>query len=66
MAPNMMIYDRQRSFQLMWFRNSNPTLFDYAKQMMAGQYKFYKWVKRVGDDEMEVCLDRSPVNNPVW
>ena len=66
MAPHIMIYDRQRSFQLLWFRSSNPTLFDSAKQMMGGQYKFYRWVKRVGEDEMDVCLDRSLPNNPVW
>ena len=65
-ASNVMIYDRQRSFQLFWSRDSNPSLFDDATKMMAGQFKIYRWVRRVGKDEMRVCFDRSPAKNPVW
>jgi len=61
-----MIYDRQRSFQLVWKRESDAELFDRASEMMSGKYKFYRWVRRVGDYELEVCLDRPPQTDPVW
>ena len=65
-ATNAMIYDRQRSFQLFWFRATNPELFDQARTMMGSIPKFYRWVRRVGDYEMEVCLDRAPQSDPLW
>jgi hypothetical protein len=64
--PHMMIYDRQRSFQLLWMRKSDSRLFDQAAAIMADRFKFYKWVRRVGDSKMDVCLDRAPQTDPVW
>jgi len=63
---HMMIYDRQRSFQLLWMRKSDSRLFDQAATIMADRFKFYRWVRRVGDSEMDVCLDRAPQTDPVW
>ena len=47
-----MIYDRQRS---LWKRESDAKL---ANEVTSGKYKFYRWVRRVGDYKLEVCLDR--------
>ena len=33
---------------------------------MAEHYKIYRWVRRVGEVEMDICLDRSPLTDPVW
>ncbi|KAF9528997.1 hypothetical protein CPB83DRAFT_853592 [Crepidotus variabilis] len=64
--PSMMIYDRQRSFQSFWRKNSNLETFNQAMRVMGGRPKFYKWVRWVGENKMEICLDRSPASDPVW
>jgi len=63
---DMMIYDRQRSFQVHWRRTSNIALFDSARQVMGSKMKMYRWMKHISGDEFEVCLDRGPKEDPVW
>jgi hypothetical protein len=63
---HMLIYDRTRSFQLFWLRKSDPKLFDEGRMMMGNKLKFYRWVRRIGDYEFDLCLDRAPETDPVW
>ncbi|KIM39524.1 hypothetical protein M413DRAFT_447013 [Hebeloma cylindrosporum] len=63
---HMLIYDRTRSFQLFWLRKSDPDLFDEGVYMMRDKLKFYRWVRRTGDYEFDLCLDRAPAADPVW
>ena len=63
---DMMIYDRQRSFQVHWRRSSDIALFDSAKQVMGSKMKMYRRVKHISEDEFEICLDRGPNQDPVW
>lgn len=63
---HMLIYDRTRSFQLFWFRKSDPKLFDEGTKMMGDKLKFYRWIRRVGDYEFDLCLDRAPATDPIW
>ncbi|KAJ3515704.1 hypothetical protein NLJ89_g1592 [Agrocybe chaxingu] len=65
-GAHIMIYDRQRSFQLFWLRASNVALFERAKAMMGHKLKFYRWIRRVGDYGMDVCFDRAPEADPLW
>ncbi|KAF4611247.1 hypothetical protein D9613_007244 [Agrocybe pediades] len=63
---HMLLYDRQRSFQVMWMRNSARDLFDRAEHEMGDVLKIYRWARRVGDYQFEVCFDRPPATNPPW
>ncbi|KAF8159212.1 hypothetical protein B0H34DRAFT_702485 [Crassisporium funariophilum] len=65
-AADMLIYDRQRSFQAFWKRSSDRQLFDSTRNSMGGRMKFYRWARRVGDHQFEVCMDRAPEQEPVW
>ncbi|KAF8810460.1 hypothetical protein BYT27DRAFT_7336692 [Phlegmacium glaucopus] len=63
---DMMIYDRQRSFQVHWSRTSDIDLFDSARKVMGSKMKMYRWVRHISEDDFEVCLDRGPNIDPVW
>jgi len=63
---HMLIYDRTRSFQLFWLRKSDPELFDKGAKMMGDKLKFYRWIRRTGDYEFDLCLDRAPATDPIW
>ncbi|KAJ3515707.1 hypothetical protein NLJ89_g1594 [Agrocybe chaxingu] len=39
---NMLIYDRQRSFQVTWLRNSDPDLFDEVEEIIGDPLKMYR------------------------
>ncbi|KAF8959634.1 hypothetical protein BDZ97DRAFT_1385784 [Flammula alnicola] len=41
-AANMLVYDRQRSFQMFWKRSSDPKLFDEARKMIGDKLIFYR------------------------
>ena len=64
--PHMLIYDRARSFQLIWHRGGNPKLFEQGCKMMDRKLKIYRWVRRLGNYEFEICLDRAPETDPLW
>ncbi|KDR80994.1 hypothetical protein GALMADRAFT_61129 [Galerina marginata CBS 339.88] len=63
---NFLLYDRQRSFQVMWWRKDDRDLFDEAEEALADELKMYRWARRVGDYQLSVCLDRAPAQKPVW
>lgn len=63
---HMLIYDRTKSFQLLWFRKSDPELFDEGTKMMGNKLKFYRWVRQTGDYEFDLFLDRAPGTDPIW
>ncbi|KAI0704229.1 hypothetical protein C8T65DRAFT_611445 [Cerioporus squamosus] len=64
--PNMMIYDRKRSFQVFLLCEDDPDAFFAVLQEMAaprGGYrgmKMYRWARRTGEWALSVCLDRVP------
>ncbi|PPQ82019.1 hypothetical protein CVT24_009878 [Panaeolus cyanescens] len=66
---HIMIYDRQRSFRKFWVRSGGPS--DAAFRVAVQQIhrsggKVYRWLKRIDDNEYEVCLDRVSPETPVW
>ena len=63
---DMLVYDRQRSFTLFWKRTSDPILFDEATRMIGSKLKFYRWIKHTGGYDYEICIDRPPIQLPVW
>jgi len=63
---NMLIYDRQKSFQEFWKRKDSPELFDDAEEMMGDKLKIYRYARRVGDLQLSLCLDRKPPQDPAW
>ncbi|PPQ92952.1 hypothetical protein CVT25_000215 [Psilocybe cyanescens] len=65
-APDMLIYDRTRSFRFFWKRSSNPELFAEAQTMMGSKLKFYRWMRRTGDYQFDLCIDRAPEEDPLW
>jgi hypothetical protein len=44
---DMMIHDRQRSFQVHWRRNSDINLFYSAKEVMGSKMKMHRWVRQM-------------------
>ncbi|KAF4611248.1 hypothetical protein D9613_007243 [Agrocybe pediades] len=63
---HMLLYDRQRSFQVLWKRINARDLFDEAEDQLGDELKMYRWARRVGDYQLEVCFDRRPASNPPW
>ena len=65
MPTNMMMYDRKRSFQVFATLEDNGAVFlDCVEEVMGprggfGGVKMYRWVRRMGDWEFSVCLDRE-------
>lgn len=63
---SMLLYDRQRSFQVHWMKSEDPGAFVHGLEAMADKVKIYRWARRVGDRELSVCFDRAPATDPVW
>ncbi|KAF9563553.1 hypothetical protein CPC08DRAFT_661655 [Agrocybe pediades] len=63
---HMLLYDRQRSFLVSWKRINARDLFDEAEDQLGDELKMYRWARRVGDYQLEVCFDRRPASNPPW
>ncbi|KAF4611244.1 hypothetical protein D9613_007247 [Agrocybe pediades] len=63
---DMLVYDRQRTFTLCWKPTSQPALYQEAARMIGHRMKFYRWMRRTGDYDFEICLDRAPPQDPVW
>lgn len=62
----ILIYDRQRTFNVYWFRKNDPALHKEVDQIAGASSKMYRWARRVSDFELKVCLDRTPSPMPVW
>ncbi|KAF5379369.1 hypothetical protein D9615_006586 [Tricholomella constricta] len=63
---SMLLYDRQRSFQVNWVKAEDHEVFMVGEKAMAGNLKIYRWARRVGDYQLSVCFDRAPETDPVW
>ncbi len=69
---HMMVYDMKRSFQVFLAREDDPALFmDMHAEMVGprggyGGIKMYRWAKRVGDWQLNICLDREPRTEIKW
>lgn len=70
--PYMMIYDMKRSFQVFFVPEDDPALFTELMREMTGPrggyggVKMYRWAKRTGDWQFEVCVDREPKTVTKW
>ncbi|KAL1741790.1 hypothetical protein HDZ31DRAFT_44689 [Schizophyllum fasciatum] len=63
----MLVYDRGRTFQGYITVRENPEGYRQVMTQMAdGRPKVYRWAKRVGDFELNLCLDREPLSIPQW
>ncbi|KAF9022635.1 hypothetical protein BDZ89DRAFT_1070577, partial [Hymenopellis radicata] len=61
---SILVYDRQRSFRAHVWDFTNEGVYEKVLGHIwaeENQKKMYRWAKRVGDHELSVCLDRSPV-----
>ncbi|KAJ3542900.1 hypothetical protein NM688_g5923 [Phlebia brevispora] len=71
-GPTMLIYDRQRSFQVHILQKDGPEVFRQLSTEMQGPrggfmgMKMYRWAKRTGDFELSICLDRAPQETIQW
>ncbi|KAF8075304.1 hypothetical protein FPV67DRAFT_1605748 [Lyophyllum atratum] len=63
---SMLLYDRQRSFQVYWQRGEGEGVFGEGERAMGDRMKIYRWARRVGDYHLSVCFDRAPETDPVW
>ncbi|KAG5643923.1 hypothetical protein DXG03_009331 [Asterophora parasitica] len=63
---SMLVYDRQKSFQIHWVRKEDPEAWAEGNKAMTGKVKIYRWARRVGDYQCSVCFDRAPPTDPVW
>ncbi|KAG5649958.1 hypothetical protein H0H81_001314 [Sphagnurus paluster] len=63
---SMLLYDRQRSFQVNWKKAEDRVAFIEGEKAMLGGIKIYRWARRVGDYQLAVCFDRAPEVDPVW
>ncbi|KAI1792762.1 hypothetical protein LXA43DRAFT_972427 [Ganoderma leucocontextum] len=72
-APGrIMVYDRRQTF-LGFLREDvdAPAFWEFAAEMRGARgglmgLKMHRWVKRTGDWELSVCLDRAPVADVKW
>ncbi|KAH9944915.1 hypothetical protein B0H21DRAFT_779324 [Amylocystis lapponica] len=69
---NMLIHDRQRSFDAYFEETRAPAVFAAFKAEMQGPRggrlgrKMYRWAKRESDWAFSVCLDRAPDTEIMW
>ncbi|KAF8900790.1 hypothetical protein CPB85DRAFT_1458117 [Mucidula mucida] len=66
---SILVYDRQRSFRAHVWNFTNVGVYEQVLGHIwaeENQKKMYRWARRVGDHELSVCLDRSPVPVPTW
>ncbi|KAL0072615.1 hypothetical protein AAF712_000378 [Marasmius tenuissimus] len=67
-GASMLIYDRQRSFQAHLSAADDEKAYGEAMKQpeMATRLKIYRWAKRVGDRQLNICFDRPPPKDPLW
>ncbi len=61
---SILVYDRQRGFRAHVWNFTNVGVYEQVLGHIwaeENQKKMYRWARRVGDHELSVCLDRSPV-----
>ncbi|KAF5343158.1 hypothetical protein D9757_014203 [Collybiopsis confluens] len=66
---SIMIYDRTRSIQVYLCRDIDPKGYDETMVQMHTGFKglkVYRWAKRVGEEQLSVCLDRPLLKDPQW
>ncbi|KAI0752552.1 hypothetical protein C8Q80DRAFT_460968 [Daedaleopsis nitida] len=69
---NMLLYDIKRSFHVYIIRADNPAVFAELYAEMTGPrgghrgLKMYRWAKRTGDWQLEICVDREPNVEVKW
>ncbi|KII86097.1 hypothetical protein PLICRDRAFT_31577 [Plicaturopsis crispa FD-325 SS-3] len=67
---HIFIYDRQKSFQGYMLKANDRALFREAHRAVritgVGGLKMYRWARRISDNELSICLDRPPAQNPNW
>lgn len=68
---NIMIYDRQRSFEFHVFPESDRKCFDTIKEVVKRDtsyngYKTYRWARRTGEKTLSICIDRVPQEEIKW
>lgn len=69
---SIMVYDRQRSVDAYFLLNDNHEVFIEILQEMRGPrggyggVKMYRWVKRVSDWELSICMDKEPQTEIKW
>ncbi|KAF9448254.1 hypothetical protein P691DRAFT_775533 [Macrolepiota fuliginosa MF-IS2] len=64
--PHFLVYDRYRSFQLLFRPDDNHLTFAIAVQAMDGYPKMYRWAKREGDWDWSICFALGPDKDPRW
>jgi len=67
-ADSMMIYDRQRSFNVHLLLSQDQDVFRQLEDEMRRTgymgLKIYRWAKRVGDMQLSICVDKLPTQDP--
>ncbi|KAG5353577.1 hypothetical protein C0989_005094 [Termitomyces sp. Mn162] len=66
MDSSMLLYDRQKSFQVNWLKSHDTDVYKEGEKAMGDRLKIYRWVRRVGDYQLAVCFDKAPETDPVW
>ncbi|GLB41474.1 hypothetical protein LshimejAT787_1000740 [Lyophyllum shimeji] len=51
---HMLLYDRQKSFQVYWKKAADPKVFAEGEKAMGDRLKIYRWARRVGDFQLAV------------
>ncbi|OCH86729.1 hypothetical protein OBBRIDRAFT_890275 [Obba rivulosa] len=71
-GAHMLVYDRQRSFQVYFSQTKDAGGFQEIVGEIQGPrggysgLKMYRWAKRVSDWELSVCFDREPQTEIMW
>lgn len=69
-ADSMMIYDRQRSFNVHLLSSQDQDVFRHLEDEMTRTgymgLKIYRWAKRVGEMQLSICVDKPPTQDPKW
>ncbi|KAG6899185.1 hypothetical protein C0993_012554 [Termitomyces sp. T159_Od127] len=66
MDSSMLLYDRQKSFQVTWLKAQDTEVFREGEKAMGGRLKIYRWARRVDDYHLTVCFDKAPETDPAW
>ncbi|KAG6872839.1 hypothetical protein C0995_006009 [Termitomyces sp. Mi166 len=66
MNSSMLLYDRQKSFQVNWLKSQDTEVYKEGEKAMGDRLKIYRWARRVGGYQLAVCFDKAPETDPVW
>ncbi|KAG6909518.1 hypothetical protein DXG01_017075 [Tephrocybe rancida] len=66
MDSSMLLYDRQKSFQVYWLKKQDAQIYAKGEKAIGDGLKIYRWARRVSDYQLAVCFDKAPVTDPVW